>query len=96
MNLLAISISGEIAAARKAIRSDASDRAADVQRAINHAEDCLADLERAERLLDLERASAEVARSALARYLSAFEIHQAQQRRADEAADLGEQEGGRQ
>lgn len=56
--------------------------------AIHHAEDCLADLERAEALLDSERASAEAARAALDRALELAAIAASQQRRADEAADL--------
>lgn len=54
--------------------------------AVNNAAACLADLERAQRLLEQERSSAEAAERALDRAAQAFEIEQQQQRRADEAA----------
>ena len=88
MSLFAASLAGEIrAASAEATRLAAADLLPDALRAaIHRAEDCLADLERAERLLDSERASAEAARAALDRALQLAEIEAEQQRRADEAA----------
>lgn len=90
MSLFALALAGEIrAASAEATRLAAADLLPDALRAaIHRAEDCLADLERAERLLDSERASAEAARAALDRALQLAEIAAEQQRRADEAADL--------
>lgn len=86
MSLFAESLAGEIRAARRAALGFAGS-IPELAAAINHAADCLADLERAERLLDSERASAERARAALDRALQQAEIKAEQQRRADEAAD---------
>jgi hypothetical protein len=88
MSLLALAIAGEIRSAdAEAKRLASAGLLPDALRAaIHRAEDCLADLERAERLLDSERAAAEAARAALDRALQLAEIAAEQQRRADEAA----------
>lgn len=67
MSLFSLALAGEIrAASAEATRLAAADLLPDALRAaIHRAEDCLADLERAEALLDSERASAERARAAL-------------------------------
>lgn len=104
MSLIALAIAGEIRSASAEAKRLASagllSTGSALAAAIHHAEDCLADLERAEILLDQERASAERARAALDRALQLAEIAAAQQRRADEAADLAapakRQKGGRQ
>ena len=83
MSLFALALAGEIAAARKALRLADPHPA---WLAVNRAADCLADLERAEALLESERASAEAARAALDRALQLFEIEAEQQRRAAEIA----------
>jgi hypothetical protein len=88
MSLFALTLAGEIRSARKALAASAPGSAAALAAALNHADDCLADLERAERLLEQETASAEAARAALDRALQLAEIEAEQQRRADEAADL--------
>lgn len=85
MTLFAVTLAGEIRAARAVLRGN--DNAHHPLRlAAERAADCLADLERAERLLDSERASAETARAALDRALQLAEIEAEQRRRADEAA----------
>jgi len=83
MSLFSLGLAAEIAAARKALRLADPHPA---WLAVNRAADCLADLERAERLLDSERASAEAARAALDRALQLFEIEAEQERRAAEIA----------
>ena len=94
MSLFAIALAGEIRSARAALaRAGIENRTASeighpLWLAANRAADCLADLERAEALLESERASAERARAALDRALQQAEIAAEQQRRADEAADL--------
>ena len=84
MSLFAVTFAGEIRAARAVLRAAVPGSAAALAPAVNHAEACLADLERAERLLDSERASAERARAALDRALQLAEIEQQQQRLAEE------------
>lgn len=92
MSLFALHLAAEIRAARKALQgSEASPRAADLAAAADRAAACLADLERAERLLESERRSAEAAQRALDRATDLFQIQQAEQRLADEAADLAEE-----
>ena len=99
MILLALAIAGEIRSARKALArrpagdhaaearaAQAGDTAAALQLALRHAEDCLADLERAEALLESERASAERARAALDRAMIAAEIEAAQRAQIAAAA----------
>lgn len=86
MSFFTESLAGEIRAARRAAQAFPASIPA-LAAAINHAADCLADLERAEALLDSERASAERARAALDRALQLAEIEAEQQRRADEAAE---------
>lgn len=86
MSLFSLALAGEIRNGRATLRAAAPGSAADLAAALNHAEDCLADLERAEALLESERASAERARAALDRALQLAEIAAEQQRRADEAA----------
>lgn len=65
MSALDLRLAAQIDYARAALRSAAPGSAADLAAALHHAEDCLADLERAARLLDLERTSAESALRAL-------------------------------
>lgn len=92
MSFFASSLAGQIRAAltalhRAGIKNDtASEVGHPLWLAANRAADCLADLERAERLLEQERATAEAAERALDRAAQLFEIEQQQQRRADEAA----------
>ncbi len=71
MSLLSIGLASEIRSARKALAASAPGSAADLAAALNFAEDCLADLERAETLLAQETASADRARAALDRALIA-------------------------
>jgi hypothetical protein len=77
MSLFALTLAGEIRSGRKALAASAPGSAAALAAALNHAEDCVADLERAEALLDSERASAEAARAALDRALQLAEIEAA-------------------
>ena len=84
MSLFAVTLAGEIRAARAALHR-AGIETHPLWLAVNHAAACAADLERAERLLDSERSSAEAARAALDRALQLFEIEAEQQRRRDEA-----------
>lgn len=92
MSLLALHLAAEIRAARKALQgAEASPSAADLAAAADRAAACLADLERAERLLESERRSADAAQRALDRATDLFQIQQAQQRLAEEAADLAEE-----
>lgn len=92
MSLFADSLAAQIRAAltalhRAGIKNDtASEIGHPLWIAANRAADCLADLERAQRLLDSERSSAEAAERALDRAAQLFEIEQQQQRRAEEAA----------
>jgi hypothetical protein len=88
MSLFAIGLASEIRSAdAEAKRLASAGLLPDALRAaIHRAEDCLADLERAERLLDSERASAEAARAALDRALQLAEIEAERARRAAEAA----------
>lgn len=72
--------------AAEAMAAQSGDTAAALQLALRHAEDCLADLERAETLLELETASAERARAALDRALQAAEIEAAQRAQIAAAA----------
>lgn len=81
------SLAAQIRAARKALARAGIETHA-LHLAANRAADCLADLERAERLLASERSSAEAAERALDRAMQLFEVEAEQQRRADEAADL--------
>lgn len=92
MSLFAVSLAGQIRAARAALRGN--DNAHHPLRlAAERAADCLADLERAQRLLDSERSSAEAAERALDRAAQLFEIEQQQQRRAEEnQQDIDERE----
>ena len=84
MSLFAVTLAGEIRAARAALHR-AGIETHPLWLAVNHASACVADLERAERLLDSERSSAEAARAALDRAAQLFEIEAEQQRRAEEA-----------
>lgn len=98
MSALNLHLAAEIRSARAALdRAGIENRTASeighpVWLAANRAADCLADLERAERLLASERASAEAALRGLERAANLFRIAAEQQRRADEAADLAEAE----
>lgn len=90
MSFFAASLASQIRAARAALhRAGIENRTASevghpLWLAANRAADCLADLERAQRLLDSERSSAEAAERALDRAAQLFEIEQQQQRRAEE------------
>jgi len=94
MSLFSIGLASEIRSAdAEAKRLASAGLLPDALRAaIHRAEDCLADLDRAERLLDSERAAAEAARAALDRALRLAEIEAERSRRADEAADLAAQQ----
>lgn len=76
MSLLALALAGEIRSAdAEAKRLASAGLLPDALRAaIHRAEDCLADLERAERLLDSERAAAERSRDALTSALALAEL----------------------
>ena len=87
MSLLSIGLKAEAEAARRALNAAGIGRS-EIWLAVHRAADCAADLDRAERLLDSERSSAEAARAALDRALQLFEIEAEQQRRRDEAADI--------
>lgn len=86
MSSLALNLAAAIDSARAALRAAAPGSAADLAAALNHADACAADLERAESLLDSERASAAAALRALDRILTVRQIEADQQRRAAEAA----------
>ena len=86
MSLLSIGLKAEAEAARRALYAAGKEKG-EIWLAVHRAADCAADLDRAERLLDSERASAEAARAALDRALQLFEIEAEQQRRRDEAAE---------
>jgi len=85
VSLFADSLAAQIRTARAALRGNDNGHHP-LLLAANRAADCLADLERAERLLDSERSSAEAAERALDRAAQLFEVEQQQQRLADEAA----------
>ena len=87
MSLLSIALKAEAEAARRALVA-AGHQKGEIWLAVHRAADCAADLDRAERLLDSERSSAEAARAALDRALQLYEIEAEQQRRAAEAAEI--------
>lgn len=85
MSLFAVSLSGQIHAARRALHRAGIDKHP-LWLAVNNAAAALADLEHTQRLLEQDRSSAEAAERALDRAAQLFEIEQQQQRRAEEAA----------